>query len=268
MPHIRKRSEQGTYLRAQGWKSRRENTDLSIKTEPSASEDSRNATIGLLVRDQDEAHREQTEPKCDSQPTTDIPRSRNSRDANLTSSVNTEFGPCPRLDFGQEGRSAFTNDAHLVTGRSMSQRGQAILAVLPDGSFTGHMVDRQEKSVLGIMAVDVLPWVECTQGEDWTLVRATLVKQPPGWQEFSFLAEKLGSDALRISAPVNWGGLDPGLRTDVEVPTDREDVHFEFTCHLLETEDKAEERLRRMNQKLCGKDATVNIGNFRVEFCE
>lgn len=52
--------------------------------------------------------------------------------------------------------------------------------------------------------------------------------------DVSFLAEKLGSDALRITAPVNWARLDPGLRTDVEAPSDRQDVEFDFTCELIE----------------------------------
>lgn len=142
MPQIRKRSEQGTYLRAQGWQSRRSKSYLCSKTESTNSGESRHATVVLGVgSDQVGAHGDQTDRTFVTLSTANVTGNKVSGECPVLPDNEADFGPQTRHEVIQDGGEQKTkkNDDDFNPRRSIIQKGQAILALLLDGSFTGGL---------------------------------------------------------------------------------------------------------------------------------
>ena len=130
------------------------------------------------------------------------------------------------------------------------------------------MVDVQKNRTLGIMGQQMLAQQECTRDEEWQLLHVVLMdlatraqvgastparpnritaaspfgKLPVAgvqycWQpsnglleQVSFLAEKTGGDAAKLSAPVGVHGSETMLSDDESLAGCNASLHFNFLC--------------------------------------
>ncbi|KAL4447722.1 hypothetical protein ABPG75_004941 [Micractinium tetrahymenae] len=160
--------------------------------------------------------------------------------------------------------------------------GTAYLALLPNGSVTGHLVCVPSALTggggwrsFGLMAEVVVAGRECTRDADWGVLRMTLVDfaaAPAGagggaCRELSFLVERTEGDAMRLRAPVPWQGIEledlPSLDATCSCPS-ASGLSLDFRCSQLLSGEAGEAVLRRLQPSLAGRGALLNVGEMRV----
>ncbi|KAL4424403.1 hypothetical protein ABPG77_005646 [Micractinium sp. CCAP 211/92] len=161
-------------------------------------------------------------------------------------------------------------------GHEAELEGTAYLALLPNGSITGHLVcspsalaGAGSRRSFGLMGEVVVAGRECTRDADWGVLRLTLVNFAAGGaaSELSFLSERTEGDAMRLRAPVPWQGIEleelPTLDATCSCPTAL-GLSLDFRCSQLLSGSAAEAALRRLQPSLAGRGALLNVGEMRV----
>lgn len=140
--------------------------------------------------------------------------------------------------------------------------GTAVLALLPDGHISGHLLIANHKACFGIMGSQLTAERECTRDVEWKLLRVTIINFRTN-REVSFPAERTAADAATIQAPLQMHGDEQQVVEALQgQPTPG--VQLKFQCETILAGESAEKCLATFNPKLCGKDAIVNKGIVEV----
>eukprot|EP00897_Mesotaenium_endlicherianum_P010207 jgi/Mesen1/9214/ME000591S08546 len=142
----------------------------------------------------------------------------------------------------------------------MDYEGVASIALLPSGNLSGHFVDSSSKKCFGLMGTEFVCERECSHGEDYRLLRLTVIDFAAK-EERTAVVERKGHDAARLSTTSEAHGWDVGViaaATSAAAggPPGNDKcpiVHFE--CAMLKADAEAEAHLRRFQPALLNKHA-------------
>ena len=115
--------------------------------------------------------------------------------------------------------------------KGYSLQGTAVLALLPSGQISGHLLDGHNGACFGFMARQLTAERECTRDSEWRLLHVTVIDYKSG-QEISFAAERTAEDAATIQAPLQMHGEEEQLIAALQGHADAE-VDFKFKCTTI-----------------------------------
>ncbi|DBA87519.1 hypothetical protein WJX77_003187 [Trebouxia sp. C0004] len=187
-------------------------------------------------------------------------------DASVASSAHTEH---PSVEQAFEGVSSHPEVNEDQTDCSVSNEAQgssligtAVLALLPDGHISGHLLDANHNACFGIMGSQLTADRECTRDVEWKLLHVTIINFRTN-REVSFPAERTAADAATIQAPLQMHGDEQQVIEALQGHSTT-GVELKFQCATILAGESAEKCLATFNAKLCGKGAVVNKGVVEV----
>jgi len=109
--------------------------------------------------------------------------------------------------------------------------GTAVLALLPDGHISGHLLDANHNACFGIMGSQLTAERECTRDVEWKLLHVTIINFRTN-REVSFPAERTAADAATIQAPLQMHGDEQQVIEALQGhPATR--VELKFQCETI-----------------------------------
>ncbi|KAJ6369901.1 hypothetical protein OIU76_028206 [Salix suchowensis] len=117
------------------------------------------------------------------------------------------------------------------------KEGVASIALLPSGSISGHFIQLPHSICYGLHGSELACERECSRGEDYRLIKLTIVDFNSG-KEQVVVVECKGHDAARF--------------------------HNIDQAHGWEKDTVAEDHIKKFMPKLAGLDAVVNIGRMSI----
>lgn len=117
------------------------------------------------------------------------------------------------------------------TTKGSSLQGTAVLALLPSGTISGHILDTHSGACFGFMAHQLTAERECTRDSEWRLLHVTIINYKSG-QEFHFAAERTAEDAAAIQAPLQMHGEEEQLIAALQGHAGA-DINFKFRCTTI-----------------------------------
>ena len=109
--------------------------------------------------------------------------------------------------------------------------GTAVLALLPNGQISGHLLDTHSNNCFGFMACQLTAERECTRDTEWKLLHATIIDFQSK-QEIKFPAEHTAEDAAIIQAPLQMHGEEEQVIAALQGCAGA-DVDFKFQCTTI-----------------------------------
>ncbi|KAA6423479.1 MAG: hypothetical protein FRX49_06539 [Trebouxia sp. A1-2] len=155
-----------------------------------------------------------------------------------------------------------TDCSFSIEAQGTSLIGTAVLALLPDGHISGHLLDANHNACFGIMGSQLTAQRECTRDVEWKLLHVTIINFKTN-REVSFPAERTAADAATIQAPLQMHGDEQQVIEALQGHP-RTGVELKFQCTTILAGESAEKCLATFNPKLCSKDAVVNKGIVEV----
>ena len=133
-----------------------------------------------------------------------------------------------------DSKSDTDTDAGIIgTAQGSSLQGTAVLALLPDGQISGHILDTHSTACFGFMARQLTAERECTRDIEWRLLHATIIDYKSS-KETSFAAERTAEDAATIQAPLQMHGGEEQLIAALQGRADADtDINFKFQCTTI-----------------------------------
>ena len=117
--------------------------------------------------------------------------------------------------------------------KGSSLQGTAVLALLPDGQISGHILDTHSSACFGFMARQLTAERECTRDTEWRLLHATIIDYKTS-KEINFAAERTAEDAATIQAPLQMHGGEEQIITALRSHADADiDINFKFQCTTI-----------------------------------
>ena len=114
-----------------------------------------------------------------------------------------------------------------------SLQGTAVLALLPNGQISGHILDTHSNACFGFMARQLTAERECTRDTEWRLLHATIIDYKSS-KETNFAAERTAEDAATIQAPLQMHGEEEQLIAALQGHADADtDINFKFQCTTI-----------------------------------
>ncbi|KAI3520881.1 hypothetical protein L1887_10334 [Cichorium endivia] len=151
--------------------------------------------------------------------------------------------------------------AEEVKDERLKMEGMASIALLPDGSISGHFVHLPHSVCYGIHGTEIACERECSRGEDYRLVKLTIIDFNSK-KERDVVVERRGHDAARLSNIDHAHGWEKDVVSLVAKEQEKRKIIISFEC---ETADEAAEgHIRQFMPKLTGMDAVVNIGKMSI----
>ncbi|XP_047312158.1 uncharacterized protein LOC124915481 [Impatiens glandulifera] len=141
--------------------------------------------------------------------------------------------------------------------------GIASLALLPCGSISGHFISLPDSICYGIHGTQLSCERECSRGEDYRLIKLTIMDFVSK-KERNVVVECKGHDAARISSIDCAHGWEKDVVGMVEKENKKQKILASFECETLKADKAAEEHIIQFMPKLAGMDAVVNIGQMRI----
>ncbi|XP_076891606.1 uncharacterized protein LOC143543067 [Bidens hawaiensis] len=141
--------------------------------------------------------------------------------------------------------------------------GMASIALLPDGSISGHFVQLPHSVCYGIHGTEIACERECSRGEDYRLVKLTIIDFNSK-KEQDVVVERRGHDAARLCNVDHAHGWEKDVVNLVDQKHKKNKIVISFECETLKADEAAEEHVRRFMPKLTGMDAVVNIGKMSI----
>ncbi|KAF5799811.1 hypothetical protein HanXRQr2_Chr07g0308801 [Helianthus annuus] len=141
--------------------------------------------------------------------------------------------------------------------------GMASIALLPDGSISGHFVRLPHSVCYGIHGTELACERECSRGEDYRLVKLTIIDFNSK-KEQDVVVERRGHDAARLCNVDHAHGWEKDVVNLVDQKHQKNKIVISFECETLKADEAAEEHVRRFMPKLTGLDAVVNIGKMSI----
>ncbi|KVI09132.1 uncharacterized protein LOC112521143 isoform X1 [Cynara cardunculus var. scolymus] len=145
----------------------------------------------------------------------------------------------------------------------LKMEGMASIALLPNGSISGHFVHLPHSVCYGIHGTELACERECSRGEDYCLVKLTIIDFNSK-KERDVVVERRGHDAARLCNVDHAHGWEKDVVNLVDEKHKKSKIVVSFKCETLKADEAAEEHLRRFMPKLTGMDAVVNIGKMSI----
>ena len=122
---------------------------------------------------------------------------------------------------------------NIDTTKGSSLQGTAMLALLPNGQISGHILDTHSSACFGFMARQLTAERECTRDTEWRLLHATIIDYKSS-KEINFAAERTAEDAATIQAPLQMHGEEEQIVTALQGHADADtDIEFKFQCTTI-----------------------------------
>eukprot|EP00899_Mesostigma_viride_P006455 jgi/Mesvir1/15810/Mv03366-RA.1 len=148
--------------------------------------------------------------------------------------------------------------------------GVAWLVFLPDGSLSGHAIDKTTQKCYGVMGTEIACEKECSHGEDYKLLQASIIDFKSG-AEHKLLLQRTGWDVAKMDSipgllpgwdplPEDAGGTANGNNRGNSGSAHGDRAELRFSCETLKSDEAAEEHVKKFLPKLVGWGAIVNIG--------
>lgn len=142
-------------------------------------------------------------------------------------------------------------------------KGVASIALLPGGSISGHFIQLPHSICYGLHGTELACERECSRGEDYRLVKLTIIDYKSE-KEQSIVVEFKGHDAARFHSIDHAHGWEADVVGMVEQKHGKNKIQISFECETLKAGKSAEDHIRQFIPKLAGLDAIVNVGQMSV----
>ncbi|KAI5558940.1 hypothetical protein Peur_026655 [Populus x canadensis] len=143
------------------------------------------------------------------------------------------------------------------------KEGVASIALLPSGSISGHFIQLPHSICYGLHGTELACERECSRGEDYRLIKLTIVDFNSG-KEQAVVVECKGHDAARFHNVDQAHGWEKDIVGMVEEKHGKKKIHVSFECETLKADKAAEDHIKQFMPKLAGLDAVVNIGRMSI----
>lgn len=146
--------------------------------------------------------------------------------------TNTPSSPDPAHDIDSTSDTE-TDTVSTDTVKGSNLQGTAVLALLPNGQISGHILDTHSSACFGFMARQLTAERECTRDTEWRLLHATIIDYKSS-KEMNFAAERTAEDAATIQAPLQMHGEEEQLIAALQGHADADmDINFKFQCTTI-----------------------------------
>ncbi|KAF5735576.1 hypothetical protein HS088_TW15G01084 [Tripterygium wilfordii] len=143
------------------------------------------------------------------------------------------------------------------------KEGIASIALLPDGSISGHFIQLPNSTCYGLHGTEIACERECSRGEDYRLIKLSIIDYNSK-KEHNVVVECRGHDAARLNCIECAHGWEKDVVGIVEQKHGKKKIVVSFMCETLKAEKAAEDHITQFMPKLAGLDAVVNIGQMRI----
>ena len=163
--------------------------------------------------------------------------------------TNTPSSPDPAHDIDSTSDTQ-TDTVSTDTVKGSHLQGTAVLALLPNGQISGHILDTHSSACFGFMARQLTVERECTRDTEWRLLHATIIDYKSS-KEMNFAAERTAEDAATIQAPLQMHGEEEQLIAALQGHADADmDIKFKFQCTTILVIRFGSKRLVSMHRAL------------------
>ncbi|GAB2210855.1 hypothetical protein Droror1_Dr00016143 [Drosera rotundifolia] len=142
--------------------------------------------------------------------------------------------------------------------------GMASIAMLPDGSISGHFIHLPNSACFGLHGHELACERECSRGEDFRLIKLTIIDYNRK-KHRDVVVECKGHDAARFNTIDQVHGWENDVVNELEQKQWKNKIFVSFECQTLKAEKAAEDHLKQFLPKLVGLDAVVNIGPMTIK---
>uniref|UniRef100_A0A6N2MXH1 Uncharacterized protein n=1 Tax=Salix viminalis TaxID=40686 RepID=A0A6N2MXH1_SALVM len=125
------------------------------------------------------------------------------------------------------------------------KEGVASIALLPSGSISGHFIQLPHSICYGLHGSELACERECSRGEDYRLIKLTIV-------DFNAMMLLDSITLIKLMAGKDTVGM-------VEEKHGKKKIHVSFECETLKADKAAEDHIKKFMPKLAGLDA---VGTF------
>ncbi|KAL7100983.1 hypothetical protein ACP275_08G028500 [Erythranthe tilingii] len=148
--------------------------------------------------------------------------------------------------------------------KKATMEGVASLALLPNGSISGHFIHLPHSICYGLHGTELECERECSHGEDYRLIKLSITDYNSK-KERIVVVECRGHDAAKICNTDHAHGWQKDVVGMVEEKKHEKcKVSVTFECETLKSDKAAEDHLCKFMPKLVGMDAVVNIGPMTI----
>ncbi|KAI0498045.1 hypothetical protein KFK09_021286 [Dendrobium nobile] len=141
--------------------------------------------------------------------------------------------------------------------------GLASIALLPDGSVSGHFIQLPHSICYGIHGSELCCERECSRGEDYRLIKLSIIDFASKKERVA-VVECRGHDAARFQSIGHAHGWEEDVIGMIEQKHGKQRISISFECETLKADNAAQEHLQKYMPNLAGVDAVVNIGRMSI----
>ncbi|KAM3394690.1 putative protein isoform X1 [Capsicum galapagoense] len=141
--------------------------------------------------------------------------------------------------------------------------GVASIALIENGSISGHFIHLLHSICYGIHGTEMVCERECSRGEDYRLMKLTIIDYNRK-RERDVIVECKGHDAARINNVDHAHGWEDDVVNMLDKKDQKHKILVSFECETLKAGKAAEYHINKFMPKLAGTDAVVNIGKMRI----
>ncbi|XP_060188726.1 uncharacterized protein LOC132617684 isoform X1 [Lycium barbarum] len=150
-----------------------------------------------------------------------------------------------------------------VMGEEKEMEGVASIALIENGSISGHFIHLPHSICYGIHGTEMVCERECSRGEDYRLLKLTIIDYNRK-RERDVIVECRGHDAARIQNVDHAHGWEDDVVNMLDKKDQKNKILVSFECETLKAGKAAEDHINKFMPKLAGADAVVNIGKMRI----
>ncbi|XP_042435996.1 uncharacterized protein LOC122021892 isoform X1 [Zingiber officinale] len=146
----------------------------------------------------------------------------------------------------------------------MDLEGIASIALLPCGSISGHFITLPHSVCYGLQGTELSCERECSRGEDYRLIKLSIIDFAQNKREKVVVVECRGHDAARFKNVDHAHGWENDVVDMVEQKHGKQEILVSFECDTLKADNAAEEHIKTYMPNLVGLDAVVNVGRMSI----
>ncbi|XP_059281956.1 uncharacterized protein LOC132035833 isoform X2 [Lycium ferocissimum] len=134
--------------------------------------------------------------------------------------------------------------------------GVASIALIENGSISGHFIHLPHSICYGIHGTEMVCERECSRGEDYRLLKLTIIDYNRK-RERDVIVECKGHDAARIQNVDHAHGWEDDVVNMLDKKDQKNKILVSFECETLKAGKAAEDHINKFMPKLAGADAVV-----------
>ncbi|XP_060188728.1 uncharacterized protein LOC132617684 isoform X3 [Lycium barbarum] len=143
-----------------------------------------------------------------------------------------------------------------VMGEEKEMEGVASIALIENGSISGHFIHLPHSICYGIHGTEMVCERECSRGEDYRLLKLTIIDYNRK-RERDVIVECRGHDAARIQNVDHAHGWEDDVVNMLDKKDQKNKILVSFECETLKAGKAAEDHINKFMPKLAGADAVV-----------